>query len=363
MTNLITLKAFVKYLTRSLAKKSTRLFSRYLIRDRKKSYNRSKVKRVSFLLAGGIGDHIMAYPAIQFLKQKLPETEIDIFVPPEKCSIISALFEDLHVKPFKFSLPFILKHARPRHRFDLSFTNTIAVFKVTIEIAAFLSSRMSYGFRYQEEMREDRLYRNSKIFSGVTHAIEQNVQLVSETLKAPYAKDNLLLPTAPQQKKDQTKKDVIIHPGSEAGYENKRWPLENFIEIVSKLTEKGYTISELLGPSEKNLQKAFASVNNVQLLIEPDIHELIDTYKNAALFIGNDSGPAHLAAFYGVPAITLFGPINPERSGPVAITNTSIYNNIKCSPCHFTLTGCPDNQCMKSITVEQVWKEVEKKLV
>lgn len=305
----------------------------------------------------------MAYPAIQFLKQKLPETEIQVFVPPEKYSIISALFEDLNVKPFKFSLPFILKHALPKYRFDLSFTNTIAVFKVTIEIAAFLSSRMAYGFRYQEEMRENRLYRNSKIFSGVTHAIEQNVQIVSETLKAPYAKDNLLLPTVPQQKKDQAKKDVIIHPGSEAGYENKRWPLENFIEIVSKLTEKGYTFSVLLGPSEKDLQKAFASVSNVQLLIEPDIHELIDTYKNAALFIGNDSGPAHLAAFYGVPAITLFGPINPERSGPVAITNTSIYNNIECSPCHFTLAGCRDNQCMKSITVEQVWEEVEKKLV
>lgn len=352
----------MRSIIRTLVKKTIRLYSRYIIRNRQKSYDRSKVKRIAFYIAGGIGDSIMAYPAIQFLKQKLPETETRIFVPPEKYSIISALFEDLQVKPFKFSLPFILKHAIPKYRFDLSFTNTIAVFKITIEIAAFLSSRMAYGFRYQEEMREDRLYRNSKIFSGVTHAIEQNVQLVSETLKTSYAKDNFLLSTAPQQKKGQAKKDVIIHPGSEAGYENKRWPLENFIEIVSKLTEKGYTFSVLLGPSEKDLQKAFASVTNVQLLIEPDTHELIDTYKNAALFIGNDSGPAHLAAFYGVPAITLFGPINPERSGPVAITNTSIYNNIKCSPCHFTLAGCPDNQCMKSITVGQVLKEAEKKL-
>ena len=353
----------MKNLLRSLAKKTILLYSRYITKNRQRLCDAHTCHRIAYFIAGGIGDAVMAYPAIQFLKQKLPETEIEIFVPPQKYSIISALFEDLHVKPFKFSLPFILKHAIPKYRFDLSFTNTIAVFKVTIEIAAFLSSRNAYGFRYQEEMPQDRLYRNSKIFSGVTHAIEQNVQIVSETLKTPYTRDNLLPQITPQPKKNQTKKDVIIHPGSETGYENKRWPIDNFIALASKLVGKGHTISVLLGPSEKDLQKAFASVKNVQLLIEPDIHELIDTYKNTVLFIGNDSGPAHLAAFYGVPAITLFGPINPKRSGPVANTSTSIYNDVECSPCHFTKAGCRDNQCMKSITVEQVLREIEKKLI
>ena len=351
----------MKNLFRSFVKKAIRLYSNYLI-NRQRPYYAHTAHRIAYFIAGGIGDAIMAYPAIQFLKQRLHNVKITVFVPPEKHPIISALFKGLRVKPLKLTPSFILGYRLKENRFDLSFTNATAVFKVRVEIAAFLFSRVAFGFRYQEERRESRLYKNSKIFSGVTHAIEQNVQLVSETIKIPYAKSDLNVSAVGHNQKESITKGVIIHPGSEAGYENKRWPIENFAAVASRLVEKGYNITVLLGPSEKNLHDAFATIKTIQLLIEPDTQKLIDTFKKAALFIGNDSGPAHLAAFYGVPAVTLFGPIHPERSGPIADTNTSIYNNIECSPCHFTLEGCGDNRCLKSISVEQVWKEVEKKL-
>ncbi len=353
----------MKNLLRCLTKKIIRLYSRHIIKNRQRPYDTHTCHRIAYFIAGGIGDAVMAYPAIQFLKQKLHNVKIDVFVPTKKYSIISALFEDLRVKPLKVTPSFILRYLLPKNRFDLSFTNATAVFKVRVELMSFMSSRMAYGFRYKEERREDRLYRKSMIFSEVTHAIEQNIQLVSETIKMPYTKADLNISAKDHDQKKSTTKDVIIHPGSETGYETKRWPIKNFIATASKLVGKGYSVTVLLGPSEKNLHEAFTAINSVPMLIEPDIHELITKYKNAALFIGNDSGPAHLAAFYGIPAVILFGPINPERSGPIAITNTSIYNNIECSPCHFTLAGCLDNRCMKSITVEQVWKEVEKKLI
>ena len=349
----------MKNLFRSLVKKAIRLYSRYITKNRQRPYDAHTAHRIAYFIAG---DAAMAYPAIQFLKHKLCNVKINVFVPPEKYPIISALFKDLRVKPLKLTPSFILGYRLKENRFDLSFTNATAVFKVRIELASFITSRSALGFRYKEERREDRLYRNSKIFSEVIHAIEQNIQLVSETIKIPYNKSDLNISAVDHDKKHPATKEVIIHPGSEAGYENKRWPIENFVAIASRLVEKGYNVIAILGPSEKNLGEAFVPVKNVHLLIEPDTQKLIDTFKNAALFIGNDSGPAHLAAFYGVPAVTLFGPINPERSAPIADTNTSIYNNIECSPCHFTLEGCGDNRCLKSISVEQVWKEVEKNL-
>lgn len=351
----------MKNLFRCLVKKTIRLYSNYII-NRKHSLDTHTCHRIAYFIAGGIGDAIMAYPAIQFLQKRLHNVKINVFVPPEKYPILSEIFGDLRVKPLKLTPRFILGYTVKENRFDLSFTNATAVFKVRVEVASFILSRMPYGFRYKEERQEDRLYRNSKIFSGITHAVEQNIQLVSETIKIPYTEADLDIPAVGHEKKKSATKTVIIHPGSEAGYENKRWPIENFIAVAMKLVEKGYTITALLGPSEKDLGEAFAAVTNAQLLIEPDTQKLIETFKNAVLFIGNDSGPAHLAAFYGVPAVTLFGPINPERSGPVALTNTSIYNRIDCSPCHFTMEGCQDNQCLKSISVEQVWRETEKNL-
>ncbi|RLC46126.1 MAG: hypothetical protein DRH57_06670, partial [Candidatus Cloacimonadota bacterium] len=81
--------------------------------------------------------------------------------------------------------------------------------------------------------------------------------------------------------------------------------------------------------------------------------ELIE---KSSLFIGNDSGPMHIAAFVGTPTIGLMGPNLPEISGPVGENTAYIYKSFNCSPCNQRI--CHYNyRCIKSITVDEVFQK------
>lgn len=333
--------------------------------DRAKTISGSarQYKSIAYVINGGIGDAVMAYPAIGFLLKSFPESRLTIYVPTFLFPIISNVFSEISVLPIRSLFKVTLKNIILRKGNTLSFVNTTSVFSVVIELLAFFSSKYTYGFRYPDEDRKKRLFSDSRAISESAHFSEQNVKLISETLHLPYDKSDIFLPTKIIKGKDIPTSEIIIHPGSKKGYENKRWPSENYVELIQRLTKKGYTIIILLGPDD-DLQKAqFENYTNVQILVKPTITKLVDTFKRAIYFIGNDSGPAHLAAFYGITGVTLFGPESPQRSAPIGKASISIYNGYDCSPCHFKQKACDNNQCMKSITVDQVWNEIERHLL
>ncbi len=111
---------------------------------------------------------------------------------------------------------------------------------------------------------------------------------------------------------------VVIHPG--AGSPAKCWPLERYEALIEYLHEVGRPVEVILGEVEAERWPA-ASLKRWQRdygARQPaDLLELADLLKTAALFIGNDSGPGHLAAALGVPAISLFGPTDPQLWRPI----------------------------------------------
>lgn len=345
---------------RWLIKKIIRFFSVLFRKKDHMTVNPAKIERIAYYIAGGIGDAILAYPAIRFIQKVYPNAKLTVFVPRGKYFLLTALFKDICVRQLQGSLAFLLLYGVPFRQFDLSFTNTVAVFKLSIELAALFTSRKRGGFRYPDEKWNNRAYHFTRVFSDTVHAAEQNVQLVADITQTSYDAGDLLLPEA---ERNEVSNEVIIHPGSETGYENKRWPVERYNTIIKKLTEHGCGVTVLLGPAESDIVEQFESGENIRFAVDSSIPELLALFRKALLFIGNDSGPAHIAAFYNVHEIVLFGPVQPERSGPKSNKCITLYNAIDCSPCHFTSRGCEDNTCMQSITVEQVWQEIERVLL
>jgi ADP-heptose:LPS heptosyltransferase len=91
------------------------------------------------------------------------------------------------------------------------------------------------------------------------------------------------------------------------------------------------------------------------------LNELFALIQNAELVISNDTGPMHISFALARPTISLFGPASPSQYGqnPNAF---GIYKNIYCSPCVHDFLSPPckgDNQCMKQITVEEVFNLCE----
>jgi ADP-heptose:LPS heptosyltransferase len=96
---------------------------------------------------------------------------------------------------------------------------------------------------------------------------------------------------------------ILLHPGS--GGAAKVWP--HFEELAGGLPEA----LVIRGPCEASFRSPHAKVDNLPL---PD---LADALCDCRLFIGNDSGITHLAAYWGAPTAALFGPTDPQVWGPV----------------------------------------------
>ena len=90
----------------------------------------------------------------------------------------------------------------------------------------------------------------------------------------------------------------------------KTWPAERFLEIASHLAQSGHT-PVFVGAADDDLSP-FAAYRRLQA----PLAELKAALAGAALFVGNDSGPAHMAAAFGVPSVVIFGASDPAIWGP-----------------------------------------------
>lgn len=162
------------------------------------------------------------------------------------------------------------------------------------------------------------------------------------------------------------KRVVVIHPFSSK--EPRTWPSRRFREIISRLLEKDTAVVLLGSPRER--EKAQSLLENLRGVIDLTTcnwgpGEMAALLEKASLFIGNDSGPGHLAAAAGTPTITIHGPTSPKITGPRGDEARYVWKAFSCSPCRERFyKDCEPGEedrppCLEAITVEEVWREVE----
>jgi heptosyltransferase-2 len=105
---------------------------------------------------------------------------------------------------------------------------------------------------------------------------------------------------------------VLIHTG--AAQPVRVWPLEKYQALAARLRQKKFSVQVACDPN----QRAFWLQAGEGAVATPgNVAELVALIDRAGAFIGNDSGPGHLAAICGVPTFTLFGPQLPEWFAPL----------------------------------------------
>jgi lipopolysaccharide heptosyltransferase II len=160
---------------------------------------------------------------------------------------------------------------------------------------------------------------------------------------------------------------IAVHPGS--SNPAKIWPCERYAELIRKLKKESDCNVALLGSEEerdltgKILQKA--GIDALDLAGALNLKELAALIKRSALFIGNDTGPMHMAAALGVPVIAIFGRntpgVSPTRWRPWGEKHVVFHEDPGCDPCHDT--ACPyDYRCLRAVTVEEVFNAAKKML-
>jgi len=170
-------------------------------------------------------------------------------------------------------------------------------------------------------------------------------------------------------KKEKDKQYIAISTGTSPRWLSKKWGVENYCELIKKLLINYQVV--LVG-SNLELEDANYIIDKVgkekvlSFVNKTSLTQLKNLLSQVDVYVGNDSGPSHIAAGVGTNTVTIFGSTDVKHCVkilPYLGEHTCIKpsNNIKCHPCY--KTKCPTNmECMASIKVEYVYEEVLKLL-
>jgi len=287
------------------------------------------VSRIAVLRGGGLGDLIFAIPAIAALKAAYPEASITLLGTPAHRALIAATespVDEVEVLPFsegvrpgdenEDELDRFFAEMRAR-RFDLA-VQIHGGGRYSNPFLLRLGARHTVGTRTPDAASLERtvpyLYYQNEPLRALEVAGFAGAFPVD--LEARLAPAEGLRPPA-QTADDDGRPLVVMHPG--ATDPRRRWPAERFAELAAACAGDGFRVVVVGDGSEKDIADRIvelAGANRVLSLAgELDMAELVALLAGAAVVVGNDSGPRHLAQALGVPTVGIFWAGNVINAG------------------------------------------------
>ena len=168
--------------------------------------------------------------------------------------------------------------------------------------------------------------------------------------------------TAPRSIADLQQPFAAVVLGT--SWKSKNWHPDGYRDLVKRILADHHLKVVLIGDNSHSalaakLAASIRSPDIIDLTGRTTLPELVALLKAAAVGVGPDSGPGHLAAATKTPFVTLFGPTSPRRTAPYGCEELVVKSDIDCAPCY--RKHCPNGntECMRSITPDMVMKKVK----
>ena len=149
---------------------------------------------------------------------------------------------------------------------------------------------------------------------------------------------------------------AIMHTSTRK--ELKKWPVDRFSKLALYLKEKHQLDIVFIGDKNDvdaiNELQGMISFSTYSAAGKLSLSALSALVKQAAIYIGNDSGPLHIAALNGTPSLGLYGPVAPGVFYPPVKNAVVMHKVLPCNPCNQINCVHPDNPCIQRITLEEV---------
>ena len=157
---------------------------------------------------------------------------------------------------------------------------------------------------------------------------------------------------------------ALLHISSRR--ELKKWPVENFCWLAAYLFKEKKLSIVFIGDSSESAeiekaqqQLSFKTYNTSGKLT---LTQLAALMTKATIYIGNDSGPLHMASILNTPCIGLYGPAPKDIFYPVGKKTAVIHHVLECNPCDQVHCVHPENPCINRITTNEVKIKLEELL-
>ncbi len=326
-----------------------------------------------------IGDTVLSTPSLIALRRFLPDAQIDILLEDWVAPVLEgfdAVDNVLTVSRKSKKSRFETARQIRRNQYDVAFNlhgGTTATFFVRVSGAKHRVgfSHYSYKFLYNHLLSSSVDFWQRK----TVHSAEQQLALLgfvgvpvedkpkSRLIVTENARSSIeeKLQSQIANRKSQI---ALIHPV--AAFDTKQWTTENFARIAEFLHEKGLQIVAVATKKEREVLENLKKLSKVPILSFDDLTlpEITALASRAKIFIGNDSGIAHIAAAVQTPSVVVFGSSNINHWRPWTDTpNEIVYEKLPCQPCAgYFCKEFDAPKCILNVRTESVIEAIEKVL-
>lgn len=257
--------------------------------------------RVAVIRLRSLGDCVLTTPALALLKQHRHDLEVAVVVEDR----FRGIFEG-NPDAAQLLAPEAARIARWRP--DLTINLHGGTRSMWLTAASRATFRAGFAHHVYSFLYNVRIPRAQEIL-GVDRAVHTAEHLASAMFSLGVPRTEIpraRLFTSPPRSMEPY---AVLHPF--ASTPEKTWPAERFIAVARQLALTGIEPVFVSGPVDEA-----APFTEFRVCRNTPLSELKAMISGAQLFVGNDSGPAHIAAAFGIPVIVLFGPSNPVTWAP-----------------------------------------------
>jgi ADP-heptose:LPS heptosyltransferase len=339
-----------------------------------------------------IGDVIFTTPVIRALRRRYRDAHLTYLVEPSAAAVIrgnphldEVIVAERRRGAGRLLDDLALARRLRRERFDVAIDLHGGPRAAWLTMASGAPMRIGYAMPWRSWIYTHRVRRSPDLFPrhsvlnqwdlitplGIRDCTPEHdaVEMTQDTAAAHRVRERLEAAGI-----HDPHRIVVVHVS--AGNEFRRWPEEAFCSTIVALAERD-PMSRIIvasGPSDRAAAARVAEAARSRLsrpetlppLLEWDLNELHALVARAAVYIGGDSGPLHVASTTSTPIVALLGPTLPERSRPWRDPRFGAEmvdaGPLPCRPCDQRRCIPGDFRCLTRITPDQVLAAVERVL-
>lgn len=318
-------------------------------------------------LPNWIGDGVMAIPTVNCIKARFPEWRVTCLGKPA----VNALYRnnvnvdkliDLELQSDRDRLSAIKRFAKDlrEYGFDLGLILPDSFSSALIFRLGGIRRRVGYRSELRAFMLTDPIAKPHELI----HRSQRYLNLIRQSLGVHDCDESVAIPASGEHADradrflDGVDKFAVVCPTSRAP--SRRWGDARYTELIKRLAgdmSMGVVLAGSGDESDLVAQIGRASgIDCLNLAEQNDILLSVEVMRRSEVFVGNDSGAAHLAAASGTRVVSISGADDPRETRPLASRSRIVNKQIECSPCVKNVCPRKDhvNECMDVISVDDV---------
>lgn len=336
----------------------------------------SGVRNVLVVRLRSIGDSVLMTPSLLALRRFAPHVKIHMLLE----NWVAPLFEGSELIDRVISIPRHSNSARARIARELHRSKYDVVYNLHGGTTATFLTRATgathrAGFRnYQYARLHNHIAPSaSEIWQRPSlHSVEQQLALIGWTGVPVTDRPATQLPVTDKAAASVAAKlssasvtdepFALIHPA--AALTTKQWATQNFGRVAEELSARGLKPVAIVSRNETQVLDSLVKESNAPVVGLDDLTlpEVTALAARAQLFVGNDSGIAHIAAAAGARCVVIFGSSNVAHWRPWTTNpNEVVREEMPCQPCHGYFCAQFDQpECILRVPVERVVAAIDR---